>query len=268
MGTLTVLILVPNAGDRLPRCLQSVQWADDIFCVVDPRTDDGSEEVARAYSKHVVVHEYKNAADQRNWAIPQIETEWTLVLDADEWVSPELKKKIQAIITDSNSHAGYNIRRQSYFFGKLMNSCGWERDYNLRLFRTQKGKYLEKRVHSKVLVEGSMGRITEPMYHDTYRNFEEYFKTFNRFTTWSSQDLFEQGKRARLRDVAFRPWLRFIKMYVIRRGFQDGYHGAVLSMLGAFSVFMKYAKLWYLWREADGLPLKPQEPKGNWGNHE
>lgn len=255
---MTVLTLVPNAGDRLPRCLESVAWADATFCVVDPRCSDGSDDVARELATDVVVHEYINAADQRNWALPQITTEWTLVLDADEWVSPELAARIQAIMTDPGSKDGYQIRRLSWFFGRLMRHCGWERDYNLRLFRTAKGRYLEKRVHSKVVVEGSVGVIREVMYHDTYRDFEEYFRTFNRFTQWGAEDLHARGKRARWRDLVLRPGVKFLKTYLLRQGFRDGYHGAVLSMLGAFSVFMKYAKLWHLNRLAAGESNVPR----------
>ncbi len=254
---ITVLTLVPNAGDRLRRCLASVHWCTRVFCVVDPRTSDGSDAVAREYTDWAVPHEYKNAADQRNWALPQIETEWTLVLDADEWVSPELRTRIEGIMADPNSEDGFRIKRNSYFMGRLMLHCGWERDYNIRLFRTRKGRYLEKKVHSKVLVDGRMGQIDEPMYHDTYRSFEEYFNTFHRFTRWGAEDLFERGKRPRYTDLTLRPMVKFLKMYVLRRGFLDGRHGAVLCMLGAFSVFMKYAHLWRLWREADGLSLAP-----------
>ena len=218
MSAITVLTLVPNAGDRLPRCLDSVRWADDLFCVVDPTTTDGSGEVARRYSDHVVVHEYVNAASQRNWAIPQIETEWTLVLDADEWVSGELRDRIREIIETPGSCDGYEIRRRSYFFGRLIRYCGWHRDYNVRLFRTRKGRYLDRRVHSKVVVDGSMGRIDAVMYHDTYRTFEEYFATFQRFTAWGAQDAYERGRRARWSDLTLRPFLRFFKMYVVKRG--------------------------------------------------
>lgn len=246
MSTVTVLTLVPNAGDRLIKCLESVKWADCTFCVVDPSATDGSDEVARQYTDRVVVHEYLNAASQRNWAIPQIETEWTLVLDADEWVSEELAGRIQETIKGGPSHDGYEIHRLSYFFGRLMKGCGWQRDYPLRLFRTRKGRYLHRRVHSSVTVEGSVGRIEEPMYHDTYRNFDEYFATFQRFTTWAAQDLLEDGKRATVFDVTLRPLSRFIKMYLIHGGFRDGFHGLVLCGLGAFSVFAKYAKLWQL----------------------
>lgn len=248
MSTITVLTLVPNARDRLARCLESVQWADDVFCVVDPNTTDGSDAVAREYSRHVETHEYVNKAGQCNWALPQIESEWTLVLDADEWVSPELAAGIQRIAKDPAAQDGYTIRRQSFFFGKRIRHCGWHHDYNLRLFRTRKGRYLERRVHSKVEVDGAIGRLDEPMYHETYRSFEEYFATFERFTTWGAQDLFDQGKRARLADLVVRPFARFVKMYFLRQGFRDGYHGAVLCMLAAFSVFVKYAKLWNLER--------------------
>lgn len=248
MSTLTVLTLIPNAGDRLPRCLESVQWADDIFCIVDPKTSDGSDEVARRYSKHVAMHDYVNKANQCTWALPQIKTEWTLVLDADEWISGALRDQIQAIIKDPGSRNGYDIRRLSIFFGKEIRRCGWDRDYNVRLFRTQKGRYLDRRVHSKIVVEGPLGRIEEPMYHDTYRSFEEYFATFQRFTTWGAQDLFEAGRRAGLFDLTVRPAARFFKMYLLKQGFRDGLHGAVLCGLAACSVFTKYAKLWNLAR--------------------
>lgn len=254
---LTVLTLVPNAGDRLARCLHSVRWAERRFCVVDPRTNDGSDAVAREYTDWVVAHEYKNAADQRNWALPQIETEWTLVLDADEWVTPELRARIERIMADSASADGFRVKRHSYFMGRLMQHCGWDRDYNVRLFRTRKGRYLEQRVHSKVIIEGRMGQIDEPMLHDTYRSFEEYFNTFHRFTRWGAEDLFERGKRPRYTDLTLRPMVKFLKMYVLRQGFRDGYHGAVLCMLGAFSVFMKYAHLWRLHRAAAGHALTP-----------
>jgi (heptosyl)LPS beta-1,4-glucosyltransferase len=204
------------------------------FCIVDPKTTDGSDEVARQYSNHVVTHEYVNKAGQCNWAIPQIETEWTLVLDADEWVSAELAEKIKTIIHDDHSLNAYSIRRRSYFFGKLINHCGWERDYNVRLFRTKKGRYTERRVHATVDFEGAVGVIHEPMYHDDKRNFEEYFATFQRFTTWSAQDLNESGYIAKRSDVTLRPLARFFKMYVLRQGFRDGFHGAVLCGLAAF----------------------------------
>ncbi len=259
MHDVTVLILIPNAGDRLERCLKSVQFADDVFCVVDPDTSDGSDVIARRYSDHVVTHEYVNKANQCNWAIPQIQTEWTLVLDADEWLSDSLVARIKDIVTQDHGPNGYRIRRRSYFFGKLINHCGWERDYNVRLFRTDKSRYTDQRVHATVDVDGAIDSIDSPMYHDDKRNFEEYFATFQRFTSWSAKDLFERGKIAKRSDVTLRPIARFVKMYILRQGFRDGYHGAVLCGLAAFSVFTKYAKLWNLQRIASGGDERPPD---------
>ncbi len=244
MNDVTILTLVPTKCDRLPKCLESVRWADTIFCVVDARAPEAVITLARRYTDHVAVHEYENAASQRNWALPQIDTEWTLVLDADEWLSETLAARVREIIGAGESLDGYQILRHSYFLGKLIKHCGWHHDYNLRLFRTRRGRYLDKRVHSKVVVDGTVGKINEVMYHDTYRTFEEYFDTMQRFTTWGAQDAFDLGRRARLIDLVLRPLVRFFKMYVWRLGFLDGYHGAVLCGLSAASVFTKYAKLW------------------------
>ena len=253
-GKLTVLILVPNAEEKIARCLESVQWADDIFCIIDTKTSDGSEAIVRQHTEHVVFHTYENAAAQRNWALPQVTTEWTLVLDADEWVSEPLRQRVLEIIAAPDSLHGYDIKRYSYFFGRLIRHCGWHRDYNLRLFRTAEGRYLDKKVHSRVVVEGAVGTINDVMYHDTYNTFEEYFTTFHRFTTWGAEDAFQRGKRATLLDLTFRPALRFVKMYILRQGFRDGYHGAVLCGLAACSVFTKYAKLWHLGRQESASP--------------
>ena len=177
---LTVLILVPNAQDRLERCLQSVTWADDVFCVVDSKTDDGSEEIARRFTEHVVTHPYENAAAQRNWALPQIATEWTLVLDADEWISEELADEIRRIVADPGGLHGYQIKRLSYFFGKLILHCGWHRDYNLRLFRTSQGRYLDKKVVTALLEDHMRGRRNEELRLWTLLGLEVWQRTFLR----------------------------------------------------------------------------------------
>ncbi|HNR34364.1 MAG TPA: glycosyltransferase family 2 protein [Candidatus Hydrogenedentes bacterium] len=259
MSTITVLTLVPNAGDRLPRCLESVQWADDIFCVVDPATTDGSDEVARRYTSHVVTHEFINHAAQENWALEQIQTEWTLILDADEWVTEELASRIRQIIRDPASHDLYYIRRLSYFLGRQIRHCGWDRDYNSRLFRTRKGRNTECRAHPRIVVDGTVGRIHEPMLHDAYRSFPEFFRTLTRYTTWGAQDAYERGRRAGVVHLTLRPFWRFFSMYVLRRGFLDGYHGLILSALYGVSVFVKYAKLWYIERLARENRCAPGE---------
>ncbi len=266
MNTLTILTLVPKADDRLARCLESAQWADDLFCVIDSRAEgDGSEEIVRRYTDHVAIHEYVTPTQQGEWAGRQIKTEWTLVLDADEWLSEPLIKRVQSIIKDPNAKDAYKIRRLSYFFGKLIRHCGWQRDYNVRLFRTAKAGLQDRRVHSRVVIDGSMGRIDEPIYHETFRNFEEYFATIQRYTTWGARDLYDKGRRAHVPAMFLHPLGRFLKSYVLYQGFRDGRHGLVLCGLDSFSSFTKYAKLWNLERlaklESDGTQREENVPE-------
>jgi hypothetical protein len=258
---LTVLTLVPRASDRLARCLESVQWADARLCVVDARAEGDALAQCEALNARAAVRHYENAADQRNWALPQIETEWTLVLDADEWVSDALRTRIGEILRDPASLDGYDIRRASFFLGRLIRHCGWQRDYNLRLFRTRAGRYLERRVHSKVVVDGPTGRIDAVMYHDTYRSFDEYFRTALRFTQWGAEDAFERGKRAGAGDLLVRPLAKFLKMYVLRMGFRDGWHGFVLCTFSAFGVFLKYARIWDMGRRGLAVSREGAPPE-------
>jgi len=244
---LTVIVPTFNEEDNIRGCLESVAWADDIF-VVDSYSTDRTLEIAREFTDHVVQHEYVNPAAQKNWAIPQAKGDWLLAVDADERVTPELRARIQGVLERGTEFDGFRIRRMTVFFGKLIRHCGWHRDYPLRLWRNGKGRYADVSVHEHVLVDGRVGTIREHFLHDTYRSLDHYLEKFGRYTTWSAQDLHRRGKRATWGSLTLRPLWRFFRMFVLRHGFLDGKHGLILCRLAAYSVFMKYAKLWDLRR--------------------
>ena len=242
-ATLTVIVPTFNEEDNVRECLESVRWADDVF-VVDSFSTDRTLEIAREHTDHVVQHEYVNSATQKNWAIPQVATDWVMVLDADERVTPELQARIQGILADGTDFDGFYIKRMTVFFGKLIRHCGWHKDFLIRLWRNGKGRYEDLEVHADVLVDGTVGTLHECLLHDTYASFDDYLEKFGRYTTWSANDLYAQGRRATWVNLSLRPLWRFFRMFVLRHGFLDGTHGFLVSALAAFSVFMKYAKLW------------------------
>ncbi|MDZ7814879.1 MAG: glycosyltransferase family 2 protein [Planctomycetota bacterium] len=242
--TLTVLVPVYNEEDDIRKCLESVKWADDIF-IVDSFSTDRTLEIAAEYTDNIVSHEYVNSATQKNWAIPQCKGDWIMVLDADEFLSELLQKKIRKILASGDvPFDGYYIKRETYFFGRLMKHCGWQREYITRLWRNGKGRYEDKHVHAGLIIDGEVGKLHEPIYHDTYKDFDDYFEKFERYTTWSAKDLQDRGKKASLFTLAFRPLWRFFKMYILNLGFLDGKHGFILSTMSSFYVLTKYAKLW------------------------
>lgn len=260
-ATITVIVPTYNEEDNIRECLESVKWADDIF-VVDSFSTDRTVEIAREYTSHIVQHEYVNSATQKNWAIPQCTTDWVMVVDADERVTPELRDRIQGILAHGTPYDGFRIRRMTIFFGKLIRHCGWHHDYLVRLWRRGKGRYEDLSVHADVLVDGSVGTIREHFLHNTYRSFDHYLEKFGRYTTWSAADLYKRGKRATFGALAFRPMWRFFRMFILRHGFLDGKHGLILCSLAAFSVFMKYAKLWDRHRrEALARAAQPPPPQ-------
>lgn len=251
---LTALIVAGNESDKIRGCLESVRWADEILVVVDSRSDDGTEQICRQYTDRVLRHEYRDCGTQKNWALPQATHPWVFVIDADEVATPELQKKIRDILSGQPPpYDGYYVRRRSFFLGKRIDHCGWERDYVLRLFKSDKGRYQEgRRVHAKVVLEAPTARLNESLLHYTYNSMTEYFEVFARYTSWAAEDLKHRGRSAGWHNLALRPLARFMKMYLLRRGFLDGKEGFVLCCLAAMSVFTKYVKLWEMQREDPG----------------
>jgi glycosyltransferase involved in cell wall biosynthesis len=247
--TITVIVPTLNEAENLRDCLESVRWADDVF-VVDSFSTDGTLDIAAEFTDHVVQHEYVNSATQKNWAIPQATGDWIMVVDADERVTDELRDRVLDILQNGTEFDGFSIRRMTTFFGRLIKHCGWHKDYLVRLWRNGKGRYEDLHVHADVLVDGKVGTIHEHFIHHTYRTFDQYLEKFGRYTTWAAEDLRKRGKRASFTNLLLRPMWRFWRMYVLRLGFLDGLHGLILCTLAAFSVFMKYAKLWDMRRQA------------------
>jgi len=167
-----------------------------------------------------------------------------MVVDSDERVTPELRARIQGILANGTPYDGFRIRRMTVFFGKLIRHCGWHHDYLTRLWRNGKGRYEDLNVHADVMVHGQVGTLREHFLHNTYRSLDHYLGKFGRYTTWSANDLYKRGKRATWVNLTLRPLWRFFRMFVLRHGFLDGKHGLILCSLAAYTVFMKYAKLW------------------------
>ena len=240
-----ISVLVPafNEEANLRDCLGGLTWADELV-VVDSFSTDKSVEIAREFTEQVWQHEYVNSATQKNWALPQLAHDWVLIVDADERVTPELRDEILAILADPDRLEGYRIFRQNHFLGRRVNYCGWQSDSVLRLFRKSKGRYQEREVHADVELVGRAGALKNKLLHYTFTSFEQYMKKFDRYTSWAAGDRAKKTSRVRWHHLTLRPAFRFFKQYVLKLGFLDGLTGIVVCSLAAYSVFMKYAKLW------------------------
>ena len=240
---LTALIPTFNEQEMIRDCLESVRWADEIL-VVDSFSRDKTLDIANEYGARILQHEYQNSAAQKNWAIPQATHEWVLLVDSDERVTPELEKEIREALAGPAPHDGYWIPRANHFLGRRMRHGGWETDKVIRLFRRDRARYEDREVHAEINLPGPLPVMKHPLLHYSFRSFSQYWRKIQLYSDWGSSQMWNDGKRAGWFSIASHPVQRFLKMYVARLGFLDGTRGLVLSMLGAFSVFLKYAKLW------------------------
>ncbi|MCK4546886.1 MAG: glycosyltransferase family 2 protein [Candidatus Eisenbacteria sp.] len=251
MSPVTVLVPTFNEEGNLRDCLESVKWADEIL-LVDCGSTDRTLEIAREYGARILRHPYENSAAQKNWAIPQATHDWVLVVDADERVTPELQVEISRIARNTTvSRPGYWIRRRNFFLGREIRYCGWQRDRVLRLFEKDEGRYESRRVHAEIQLCRA-GVLHGSLLHYSYRTLGDYLTKADRYASWGVGDLLEAGKRTGPVGILGHAAFRFVKMYLLQRGFLDGAHGLVLSVLGSFTVFLKYAKLWEMRRARHG----------------
>ncbi|HKQ98516.1 MAG TPA: glycosyltransferase family 2 protein [Candidatus Polarisedimenticolia bacterium] len=242
---LTAIVPAFNEEATLADCLRSVDFADEIL-VVDSHSTDRTVAIAAGHGARVIQREYGYSASQKNWAIPQAKHEWILLVDADERVTPALRDEIVAILEAGPKADGYWVRRDNYFLGKHIRRCGWGSDTVVRLFRRDVSRYQDRQVHAEIDLPGPLPTLRHPLEHHTFRSFAQYWRKLDRYSDWGARQAHLEGQRTGAAGILFRPIGRFIRMYVLKGGFLEGTHGVVLSLLGAFTVYLKYARLWEL----------------------
>ncbi len=242
---LSIIIPCKNEGKNIRSCIESVIEISDEIIVADSGSTDRTMEIAREYDCRIIQREYVYSADFKNWAIPQANHEWVLIVDADERVSPELAEEIKQILQGEPEYDGYFIYRKNYIFGRLVKHSGWGTDDVLRLFRRDISRYKDMRVHSEIVVEtGRTGRLKEKLEHFSYWNFGQIMEKQERYATCAAEDLRDMGVKSSFLHMTVVPLWRFIRQYFIQRGFLDGIPGLIVCIISMHYVFLKYAKLW------------------------
>ena len=241
MEKVTAIVPSFNEEVNIERALQSVQWADEII-VVDSFSTDKTVEIAEKLAHRVVQHEYKNSAAQKNWIIPQASHPWIFLLDADEWVVPELQKEVQKVLKEGTDISAFWIKRQNYFFGKKVNYSGWQDDAVIRLFRKDNCRYQDLHVHAEVETSGKIGWLKNKLHHNTYQSFSSLFTKIEKYTTWGAYDRVDKIKKVTLYHLMLKPMFRFFRHYILKLGILDGREGFIISALSSYNVFLRAFK--------------------------
>lgn len=260
MMKISATIITLNEESNIGDCLKSLDFVDEII-VVDSGSTDRTEEICRA-DRRVRFHsmEWLGFGKQKNRAAELAQNEWVFNIDADERVSHELRGSIVA--ADGDSFSGFQVARENYFGKQWIRHCGWYPDYNLRLYNRSDSRFSEREVHESVICGGRVGRLSGNLIHYSYRNISDYLQRMNRYSSLAAEQMVADGKRSHPLLLPVRPVFTFFKMYVLRGGVLDGYHGFLLSLLYAFYTLCKYAKFKEFVRsgQISSRPARPLSP--------
>ena len=257
MVKLSLAIATYNEEENINRCLTSVKGLVSEIVAVDGSSIDKTVSILKDHGAKVeITTNPSNFHINKNKAIDKCRGDWIFQLDADEVVTPELKKEIIKVINqrpttnDQRPINGYWIPRKNFFLGTFLSKGGQYPDYTLRLYCRGKGRLPAKSVHEQAIVEGKTAYLKNPLLHYPYPDFSHYLKHFALYTDFFASEL--KIDRVRINLFSFtdylilKPFFWFIKTFIRHKGFYDGFPGFVFSFFSSLRfpvAFIKYLKL-------------------------
>jgi glycosyltransferase involved in cell wall biosynthesis len=251
-STLSVVLSVHNEETNIRTTLESIKNLADEIIIVNNKSTDNTVQIAKKYTKNI--YEHKNTPEllnkPKNFGFSKSTGGWILSLDADERVTPELADEIRHAInhqplTINHQLNGYWIPRKNLVFGKWLQHGIWWPDYQLRLFRSGKGKFPGIHNHETLEIKGKSEKLQNPLIHYTYYSVTQYVDKFNHiYTDNEAENFLKSGKKIVWIDAIRWPLSDFLTNFFARRSYHDGLHGLVLSILQAFYALEVFAKVW------------------------
>jgi len=230
---LSAVIITKNESENIANALKSVQFASDIL-ILDSGSSDNTCEIALSYGARVKKQKWLGFGPQKNKAVELAKNDWVLALDADEQITEELKEEIIKTISAPKFHA-YHISRLNNFFGKNIRFGGLYPDRSIRLFNKKFCHFTSDKVHEKVLCKTQSGYLKNHMTHNAFNTIDQFVSKQKLYAGLSS-------KKTNYLKAFLSPIWVFIKMYILRLGFLDGWRGIVIAVVYARYTFWKYLK--------------------------
>ncbi|MER2603715.1 MAG: glycosyltransferase family 2 protein [Candidatus Competibacter phosphatis] len=255
---LSVFVTTYNNDRTLTACLESVKWADEIVLLDSFSTDD-TLDIARRYGARITQHEFMGYGRQKQMALAATTHDWVLLLDADEALSPALRIEIDQLLDTGPVADGYEMPRQEQLFWRMYHSAT-RMNYYLRLFDKRKGDIDDMPIHAAPKIKGRIGRLNAPLYHYGETDIHTKVEKINAYSTGLVADKIKKKRWGIPLIMLFYPPLFFIRSYLFKRNFLNGWAGVINSAVAAFYVFLKYAKLYEHYQIAQyGARLLPED---------
>jgi glycosyltransferase involved in cell wall biosynthesis len=247
---LSVIGITYNEERNIGRCLASVKGIADEIIVVDSGSTDATETIAQSFGAVVYKRPWDDFASARNFGAGKAKHDLILTLDADEELSPELRRSIAEAKTLPEARA-YRFIRLSNYCGKWIRHGGWYPDIKARIYDRKKTKW-QGFVHAELegIGRGDAELLAGECYHYSYYSIAEHVVKTKRYADLYARELFDRGKKSSFLNIVGNPVIKFLRDYLLRLGFCDGRSGLVIAGLAAYGTYLKYAALRRLHKEA------------------
>ncbi|MGH9847086.1 MAG: glycosyltransferase family 2 protein [Blastocatellia bacterium] len=242
---ISATIIVRNEEENIAAVCETVAWADEIV-IVDSDSTDRTVEIARRYTGKVFHREFRGYKDKHEFADAQTTGDWIFWIDADERVTPTLREAIEALRHRDPAALpdGFRLARRTRFLGRWILHSGWYPDYQMRLYRKAASYWDGVAPHEVAHVRGRVETLPGELLHFTSHSLSDHHLRSDSYTTLAADYLHQKGRRVRGLDLFVLPIAAFVRTYLLKQGFRDGVPGLIIAMQTAYSVFLKFAKIW------------------------
>ncbi len=252
MGKISAVIITRNEEKNIGRCLMSLTDIADEIIVVDSFSTDNTENICKEYGVKFVKKEFIGYDSSKNYGNSLAKYPFILSIDADEEISKALKESLRTAKADLKED-GYYVKRLTNYCGQWIYHCGWYPDTKLRLFKNAKSSW-QGSIHETLELSSNKTKLLSgDLLHYSYPTIRSHSEKINHFTDMAAISSFKKKKKVTIFKLAMGPIFEFFKKYILKRGFLDGYYGFVISVMSAYYVFYKYAKLKDLWIRENAL---------------
>jgi len=242
---LSAVVITHNEALNIQRCLQSLKFCDEII-VVDSQSSDATRSLAQTFTPHVHSRAWKGYSDQKNHATQLAQGDWVLSIDADEEVTEALREEIQLLLERSTPHAAFSMPRKTIHFGRWIRHGGWYPNRLVRLFKKNEGSWVGDELHERWESRGTIGELRHDLLHYSFADLADQVDRNNHYSSLGALRLQKQGAHFSCLKLLGKTLSKFLETYALKLGFLDGYPGFIISVSAAYSVFLKWAKLWEL----------------------
>lgn len=252
-SAVTALVIAKNEAHNIAACLQSVRWASERI-VVDAQSTDRTVELAEQGGARVLVRPWPGYGPQKNFGIEQAMNEWVLIVDADERVPEVLAREVQTVLVAGvpADVAAFEVPRRNFFYGRWIHGGGMYPDYQIRLIRRATCRYDDTKLHERLLCQGRVLRLSNPMDHHTMPTVGHHARKIVAYSTLGAAEKLKRRSRVTATQIAGHHLGTIAKTYIVRGGWRDGVHGLVVALFAGMFTFLKYAKAWESIAAGDG----------------